>query len=71
MGDFDGPEYMRSDIAYAIWKAPIKGVRKLLPEEREWLSRHIIEHLQLCNWQFLRGEPLKPHSTPESWGKQR
>ena len=59
MGFVDDRDALVFDIAYAIWRAPIRGVRRnLLPEDRQRLAGHIADHLKLANWIIRKGEPL-------------
>jgi hypothetical protein len=57
----DNWERLARDIEYAIWRAP-NSKRALLPDDRERLSRAIVEHLKRCNWTVQHGEapPLGP-----------
>lgn len=44
---------LASDIAYAIWKAAVPGLkRELSGNMRRPLAEAIVRHLHLCNWDF-------------------
>jgi hypothetical protein len=52
-------EHLTFDIAFALKKVTIPGFRKALTEEhRIAIAQTIVEHLNLCRWEFSK--PTEP-----------
>jgi len=46
-------DHLTFDIAFALPRAPVRGLRRSLTEdERRGVAKAILEHLKLCGWEF-------------------
>jgi hypothetical protein len=51
MADWTPDDKFRFDLAFALKKVAIRGVRRYLVEqERDRIARAIFDHLRLCGW---------------------
>jgi hypothetical protein len=54
-------EHLAFDVAFALPRTPLKGLRLALSEdERREMARAVVEHLRLCGWEF-RMRPIGGH----------
>jgi hypothetical protein len=57
VGEIEDRDGFVRDIAYAIWRAPVRAARHgLAPAERDILAKAIADHLKLANWVIRKGE---------------
>jgi hypothetical protein len=57
-------EHLAFDIGFALPRAPIRGLRRTLTEdERREIAWSIVEHLQLCGWEFRLIQRTVGHGT--------
>ena len=53
MTEWTAEELLYFDIAHALRKVKIPGVRKALTEEQRMaIARTVLEHLNQCRWEF-------------------
>jgi hypothetical protein len=58
-------DHLAFDIGwFALPRAPVRGLRRALAEdERHGIATAIVEHLQLCGWQFQLPRHALGHGT--------
>jgi hypothetical protein len=61
MAKWTREEHLTFDIAFALKKVTMPGFRKALKEEdRIAIAATILDHLQLCGWEFSKPpEPVQ------------
>jgi hypothetical protein len=46
-------DHLAFDIGFALPRGPVRGLRRSFTEdERRHIAMSIVEHLQLCGWEF-------------------
>jgi hypothetical protein len=57
-------DHLAFDIAFGLPRAPVKRPRRLLIEaDRRAIAESIVEHLQLCGWEFRLAQRVIGHGT--------